>query len=1077
MSFFKGALNILNGITTGVVNVTKSVIKSVSNLLFGPPAITNITNLIDVIKNTGETGKVIKLSPTISVEDIIRNVENRRHMMPVLKIGEKYYALTKGNRQRLLANYNTNESELFGDAFEEMGFDESDRQFLVTARNLPNNFSVTLYYRDVRNKKKREGAFFPYNHNMDFDLTRYQIFNEYDNNQYKMGYTENPLYHTDNCFIHSLKMWNKLNNDEIEIIKGFCKSAFIPACRFKDIVDKVDFGIILHCLKKDGQKRIIRYNENADRLIDIGKIKDHYFIIEDVKITSFAIKHYDDIKDLKKWNQIYRQDYGITNIQFISSYNVIKHLVKCEEKRLIPLTTNDELMKTPYYSKIKNEIKNLEYTKLNYKPIEYDDKTIDQYGKKRDEYADIVYWDTETTTEGNHKTYLTSSIGNDNKKNSFSGDRHIIKFLKTLKDNSLIIVQHLGYDIRHIFSYVIDIRHIQKNNSTFIFLKCKFINHDIGKKVNLTFHCSYAMIGKGLKAFPKVFELENIQKDIMPYKLYTEESVIKEKMLISEGLKNIKTSDHKEFIENIINWNLKDGEHFDHMEYSRIYCEQDVNITKLGYEKFRQWIKEITNLDIVNYLTLASVGDAYLRKEGCYDGCYSLSGIPRLFIQKCVVGGRTMVSKNEKSVFLGDADIKMTGTGEMKYLADFDGVSLYPSAMARMPGFLKGLPKVIKDLRYAFLKNQSGYFVEVDIKKVNKRRSFPLLNKKNKEGIRDYNNDITGIIYLDKTGLEDLIKFQDIEFDIVRGYYFDEGHNNKINKVIKHLFNERLKKKKENNAIEETYKLLMNACYGKSCLKEIVQDRKIIRGTDWKSYLVNNYNYIISWAKVFNSDKVIVKSINPINDHFNYCHIGCEILSMSKRIMNEVMCLAEDLGINIYYQDTDSMHIESDKINELALRYSKVYKRNLIGKNLGQFHSDFDYESDEEVLAVESIFLGKKSYIDKVRIVKDGKTSYDYHIRMKGIPSDVLLQKVKTCFDNDPIKLYKYLLAGKEVKFDLLDNGTIHGVTSFKSNDDYTINTRLNDGTYCREVVFLNKEEKKQFIKEKKRLSKERKNK
>lgn len=42
------------------------------------------------------------------------------------------------------------------------------------------------------------------------------------------------------------------------------------------------------------------------------------------------------------------------------------------------------------------------------------------------------------------------------------------------------------------------------------------------------------------------------------------------------------------------------------------------------------------------------------------------------------------------------------------------------------------------------------------------------------------------------------------------------------------------------------------------------------------------------------------------------------ILDMSKRIMNEVMCLAEDLKINIYYQDTDSMHIEADKIEKLS---------------------------------------------------------------------------------------------------------------------------------------------------------------
>lgn len=30
--------------------------------------------------------------------------------------------------------------------------------------------------------------------------------------------------------------------------------------------------------------------------------------------------------------------------------------------------------------------------------------------------------------------------------------------------------------------------------------------------------------------------------------------------------------------------------------------------------------------------------------------------------------------------------------------------------------------------------------------------------------------------------------------------------------------------------------------------------------------------------------------------------------------MNEVCCLAEDLNIEIYYTDTDSMHIEMEKL-------------------------------------------------------------------------------------------------------------------------------------------------------------------
>ena len=36
------------------------------------------------------------------------------------------------------------------------------------------------------------------------------------------------------------------------------------------------------------------------------------------------------------------------------------------------------------------------------------------------------------------------------------------------------------------------------------------------------------------------------------------------------------------------------------------------------------------------------------------------------------------------------------------------------------------------------------------------------------------------------------------------------------------------------------------------------------------------------------------------------------------------------------------MHIESDKLDELRAAFRSKYNRELIGKNLGQFHSDFE---------------------------------------------------------------------------------------------------------------------------------------
>ena len=67
------------------------------------------------------------------------------------------------------------------------------------------------------------------------------------------------------------------------------------------------------------------------------------------------------------------------------------------------------------------------------------------------------------------------------------------------------------------------------------------------------------------------------------------------------------------------------------------------------------------------------------------------------------------------------------------------------------------------------------------------------------------------------------------------------------------------------------------------------------------------------------------KITKTIEEHYNMVHCGVEILSMSKRIMNEVMCLAEDKGLKIYYQDTDSMHIGVNHVKKLA-KYYEVRK-------------------------------------------------------------------------------------------------------------------------------------------------------
>lgn len=115
------------------------------------------------------------------------------------------------------------------------------------------------------------------------------------------------------------------------------------------------------------------------------------------------------------------------------------------------------------------------------------------------------------------------------------------------------------------------------------------------------------------------------------------------------------------------------GDEFNIMKYCEYYCMRDIEVTKQAMEKFRSIILEHLDLDILNSLTVSSLAQKYFEKEGVYDEVVEIGGITRMFIQKCVVGGRVMCAENKKMIIEECID-------------DFDAVSLYPSAMSRMMG-------------------------------------------------------------------------------------------------------------------------------------------------------------------------------------------------------------------------------------------------------------------------------------------------------------------------------------------------------------------------------------------------------
>ena len=80
----------------------------------------------------------------------------------------------------------------------------------------------------------------------------------------------------------------------------------------------------------------------------------------------------------------------------------------------------------------------------------------------------------------------------------------------------------------------------------------------------------------------------------------------------------------------------------------------------------------------------------------------------------------------------------------------------------------------------------------------------------------------------------------------------------------------------------------MNSCYGKTVQKPVKSDHKNVHESEFESY----YYKIIECSKLNNGGIFNVKIVNQIDNQFNFSLSGVQALSMPKRIMKEVMCLA-----------------------------------------------------------------------------------------------------------------------------------------------------------------------------------------
>ena len=929
----------------------------------------------------------------------------------------------------------------------------------------------------TQDTKINSGAFFRYYHMTKLDLTRYQIFNEFEDSKQA---------DKEACLIYALQQSRIISSDKIVKLKMDIFDKEIKAKDLREWAGKLEITIEF---TKEKSKKI--FNAGCKKVVCIGLVDNHYFINEPTNITMDALTHYDQVKNREEFPLISMSRNTPTGL---TSFQVINKLVK-DMTLLKPITLSNlrnkqtvdtlidytKLTEPEHHCKCKLEnvvsclkgkgncchyfcqIKTLlrkctcktqfhEFRDYSTLRTKHPFKMQPNAKVNPNDDFDIWFVDTETFIRRDKSYHCANCICailyNEQfdtfQEVEFFGLDCVEQFLEScIKKHSIIYAHNQAFDFTTFIDFMHDLKEPIKTGTKLKQIQCKFKNY------HMLFKDSYAFLADKLCNLPKMFDLVCGDKEVFPYDLINE-STFDAKVSLTECRKHLKVGERKAFTLNakrIGAFDIKNNT-VDMKLYTLHYCRQDVRILAHAFIKFRKQIQQVCELDILNRISLPQLADDYLKSKGVYDDVFSFSGTAQDFIRRCCVGGRVMSRNNKKhhiKVFDKYGYTLINGRKILHHVAqysasdiatirdcincgaisDFDAVSLYPSAMFSMKGYVRGLPKVLSrdQIKRFHPQTYDAYYVEIEVLSHTIDRAFPLQSIKNDNGIRDFTNDIDGKrFYVDNIALEDFVVFQDVKYKVIRGYYFDDGFNTKIKDTIEFMFNERARLKKVGNSLQNVYKLLMNASYGKLIQKPVKSSRKFVEAKDLQKYVSRNHKFIDKYDKV-NDHLYIVKEHKSIVKHFTACHIASNILSMSKRLMNRVMCLAEDKNLDIYYQDTDSMHIFEQAIPKLAEAFKEKYGTELIGKDMCQFHSDFSVsdknidEKNPQVRSTELIILGKKCYIDKLRYKnKFHNMKTDYHIRMKGCP----LQAIKD-YDAIYMKTYEFLLTSdKGIEFPMV---------------------------------------------------------
>lgn len=873
----------------------------------------------------------------------------------------------------------------------------------------------------------QKGNYFQYySKATDIDLTEEEIFT-------KEQFLNTTL--DENCFIRVLIKSGFFSKADINSIKISYPNSTFSKKHIKNISSTYDVQFNLS--RVDDRKIRTQKIGRGSRVINLNLFKEHYFISRDIECTLYYIKKYNEINSIvTKDHPLYETRHHInarvpirnnyrTRVEKHNNLKIIKHMFNNG------LFTQDGEMLSHQNFRIETD----NYCLDNVDQEQELEESTEPVGVTEG-IEPIVnnifkfYADFETdTTKGLHTPTMVQYMYSEDtfvRVITINPIETMLKYIKKTvaskykpnkqgsvkppKPKAQLYFHNAKYDFAILKPHLTNITGICRKNGAFY--SCTFNYFGL----TIIIKDSLKIIPRPLKDIPKMFNLDPKyhKNEAIAYEYHTLERIRNQYETLTEYKKYLNPELHESFHKILETGSIecmydKEAQTFNPFDYYANYGTNDVMILKLGMDAVNKELKILSEGRTTdNYLTISRL--ALDTVKNTINSVWKTKGNLRKFISTAIYGGRVFVNQRyvKKEI--------------IEQISDFDACSMYPSAMIRLCreyGFpTKKLERIDdNDWQSTLLNPDYYYVVKIRITKIGKQIQIPVVCVKTKEG-SDYINKLGEqgfeTVTVDRITLEDMIKFQEIEYEFIEGTKVSLTNSNReLGDKIMILYKERLKIKKSNPAMGELIKLILNSIYGKTCPKQQFSTEVVVKNSELENYTHKNFHNILNIEKISNHTSIVEVFKPDVSSSYNI--IGCMILSMSKRIMNEVFEICDFSDFPVYYTDTDSIQLNKKDIPTIQQIYKCKYGKELIGNMPEQFHSDFKLNGSdgkpidpENVISTRAIFLGKKCYINCLEGIDEfGIKCTGLHYRMKGISEMGLVNHATTKYAKFTLPIYK----------------------------------------------------------------------